>query len=257
MAIEILKPDGCRSDPLSGAQAAGAEVSLFTAAEFGTDKMDEFEPMFLSCEAKLRGGSFSKRIDRKCAVYDVKRGCSDVVTGTGKGGRRLYDQMDVQRSMDFSVSCFGWKRNRIQIYIKQNRRSAEKWFLPGPPVFLFFQQFISFCHMFLDSLKAFCAHHMLNPAGVFRRGFFIDSQIHQPVGKHCMAFIHGLSNLFSRIGQGDIAILIHQNITIFAEVAHGDADTRLGEIQFIGDIDGTDVRFFIAKNQYGFKIVFG
>ena len=40
MAIEILKPDGRRSDPLS---------------EFGADKMDEFEPMFLSCEAKLRG----------------------------------------------------------------------------------------------------------------------------------------------------------------------------------------------------------
>lgn len=158
MAIEILKPDGRRRDPLSGAQAAGAEVSLFTAAEFGADKMDEFEPMFLSCEVKLGGGSFSKRIDRKCAVYDVKRGCSDAVTGTGKGGRRLYDQMDVQRSMDSSVSCFGWKRNRIQIYIKQNRWSAEKWFLPGPPVFLFFQQFISFCHMFLDSLKAFCAH---------------------------------------------------------------------------------------------------
>ena len=38
-----------------GAQAAGAEVSLFTAAEFGTDKMDEFEPMFLSCEVKLGG----------------------------------------------------------------------------------------------------------------------------------------------------------------------------------------------------------
>lgn len=55
MAIEILKPDGRRRDPLSGAQAAGAEVSLFTAAEFGADKMDEFEPMFLSCEAKLRG----------------------------------------------------------------------------------------------------------------------------------------------------------------------------------------------------------
>lgn len=60
---------------VEGAQAAGAEVSLFTAAEFGADAMDEFdsvafgcpsmgseqleedefEPMFLSCEAKLRG----------------------------------------------------------------------------------------------------------------------------------------------------------------------------------------------------------
>ena len=28
---------------VEGAQAAGAEVSLFTAAEFGADKMDEFD----------------------------------------------------------------------------------------------------------------------------------------------------------------------------------------------------------------------
>ncbi len=58
-----------------GAQNAGAEVALFTAAEFSADKMDafdavafgcpsmgaeqleesEFEPMFTDCEAKLNG----------------------------------------------------------------------------------------------------------------------------------------------------------------------------------------------------------
>lgn len=60
---------------VEGAQAAGAHVSLFTAAEFDADKMDEFdsvafgcpsmgseqleedefEPMFSGCEAKLKG----------------------------------------------------------------------------------------------------------------------------------------------------------------------------------------------------------
>lgn len=59
----------------AGAKEAGAEVSVFTAAEFGADKMDgfdavafgcpsmgseqleesEFEPMFTACEAKLTG----------------------------------------------------------------------------------------------------------------------------------------------------------------------------------------------------------
>lgn len=59
----------------AGAKQAGAEVSMFTAAEFGPDQMDdydavafgcpsmgaeqleenEFEPMFLSCEPKLNG----------------------------------------------------------------------------------------------------------------------------------------------------------------------------------------------------------
>ncbi|HIS69747.1 MAG TPA: flavodoxin [Candidatus Gallacutalibacter stercoravium] len=58
-----------------GAKEAGAEVSVFTAAEFSADKMDEFdaiafgcpsmgaeqleesefEPMFSDCEAKLKG----------------------------------------------------------------------------------------------------------------------------------------------------------------------------------------------------------
>ena len=59
---------------VEGAEAAGAEVSLFTAAEFAADMMDqfdavgfgcpsmgaevleedEFEPMFVSCEPKLQ-----------------------------------------------------------------------------------------------------------------------------------------------------------------------------------------------------------
>ena len=58
---------------VEGAEAAGAEVALFTAAEFAADMMDqfdavgfgcpsmgaevleedEFEPMFVSCEPKL------------------------------------------------------------------------------------------------------------------------------------------------------------------------------------------------------------
>ena len=60
---------------VDGAKAAGADVELFTASEFGPDKMDsydriafgcpamgseqleesEFEPMFSRCEPKLAG----------------------------------------------------------------------------------------------------------------------------------------------------------------------------------------------------------
>ena len=60
---------------VAGAKEAGADVSLFTAAEFSADKMDEFdavafgcpsmgaeqleegefEPMFVACEPKLQG----------------------------------------------------------------------------------------------------------------------------------------------------------------------------------------------------------
>lgn len=60
---------------VQGAQSAGADVALFPASEFSADEMDafdavafgcpsmgseqleesEFEPMFLSCEAKLKG----------------------------------------------------------------------------------------------------------------------------------------------------------------------------------------------------------
>lgn len=60
---------------LEGAKEAGAEASLFTAAEFGADMMDEydsvafgcpsmgseeledseFEPLFQSCESRLKG----------------------------------------------------------------------------------------------------------------------------------------------------------------------------------------------------------
>ena len=64
---------------VEGAEAAGAEVALFTAAEFAADMMDqfdavgfgcpsmgaevleedEFEPMFVSCEPKLENKKIS------------------------------------------------------------------------------------------------------------------------------------------------------------------------------------------------------
>ena len=67
--------EGMANQVVEGAKNAGAEVSLFTAAEFSSEKMDafdavafgcpsmgaeqleesEFEPMFTDCEAKLSG----------------------------------------------------------------------------------------------------------------------------------------------------------------------------------------------------------
>ena len=38
-----------------GAKEAGAEVTVFETADFEATKVDEFEPMFSSCEEKISG----------------------------------------------------------------------------------------------------------------------------------------------------------------------------------------------------------
>lgn len=95
-----------------GVKAAGAECSVFTAAEFGADKMDafdavafgcpsmgceeledsEFAPMFMECEAKLQGkkialfgsygwgdGEWMRNWEETCANDGAVLACDSVI----------------------------------------------------------------------------------------------------------------------------------------------------------------------------------
>ena len=95
-----------------GAAQAGAEVSLFSSAEFGADQMDafsavafgcpsmgeeqleesEFEPMFTGCETKLRGkrialfgsygwgdGEWMRNWEAECTDLGVDMACAPVI----------------------------------------------------------------------------------------------------------------------------------------------------------------------------------
>ncbi|MDO4326920.1 MAG: flavodoxin [bacterium] len=95
-----------------GVKAAGAECSVFTAAEFSADKMDEFDavafgcpsmgceeledsefaPMFMECEAKLQGkkialfgsygwgdGEWMRNWEETCANDGAVLACDSVI----------------------------------------------------------------------------------------------------------------------------------------------------------------------------------
>ncbi len=112
-------------------------------------------------------------------------------------------------------------------------------------------------HMLFYSRKALCADDVFNPTGVFFCSLFRNAQLDEPVGEQGMPLIDGFGDLAAGFGQGDVAVLIYQNMPCISQVFHGDADAGLGKCQFIGDVDGTDVAVFLTENQNGFQIIFG
>ena len=105
-----------------GAKEAGAEVSVFTAAEFSADKMDEFdaiafgcpsmgaeqleesefEPMFSDCEAKLKGkkialfgsygwgdGEWMRTWEADCSGAGIDLACDSVICNEAPDGAAL------------------------------------------------------------------------------------------------------------------------------------------------------------------------
>lgn len=101
-----------------GARGAGAEVTVFTSAEFDADKMDEFdaiafgcpsmgaeqleedefEPMFTACEAKLSGkkialfgsygwgdGEWMRNWEEDCKAAGAELACDSVMSNEGPG----------------------------------------------------------------------------------------------------------------------------------------------------------------------------
>lgn len=56
-----------------------------------------------------------------------------------------------------------------------------------------------------------------------------------------MAFIHGFGYFLSHAAEGDVPLVIHEDITVFTQILHCHADTGLGKGQFVGDVDGADI----------------
>ena len=97
-----------------------------------------------------------------------------------------------------------------------------------------------------DRVKAFRADDVLDAAGVFRGGLFAHAQTDQHTRDDFMPFVYGLGDRPALVGQGDMPIGPHDDISVFTEVFHGDADTGLAESQFGGNVDGADIRLFLA-----------
>ena len=68
--------------------------------------------------------------------------------------------------------------------------------------------------MVLDGPEAFGADHMFNAARILHGCLLVHAKVHEPLGKHGVAFIHGLGDFFSNAAEGDMALVIHEDITV-------------------------------------------
>ena len=100
--------------------------------------------------------------------------------------------------------------------------------------------------MVLDGPEAFGADHMFNAACILHCCLFIHAKVHEPLGKHGVAFIHGLGDFFSYAAEGDMALVIHEDITVFTQILHGHADAGFGKCQLVGDVDRADIGVAVA-----------
>lgn len=93
--------------------------------------------------------------------------------------------------------------------------------------------------------------------GVLRGDRRIDPEAGQPLRQQAVALVNALGNLLSGRKQRDKAARVHGDIAVFAQVAHGDADARLGELQLICNVDGTHKALTLLEHQNGLQIILG
>ncbi len=102
---------------------------------------------------------------------------------------------------------------------------------------------IHFCgNVFFDRLKAFGRDNVFDAASVLGSRFFIHTQTDEHLHKDVVTFQNALCDLSAGIGQGDNTAGVHRDASVFSQILHGDADTRLGKFQLICDVDRTYLR---------------
>ena len=111
--------------------------------------------------------------------------------------------------------------------------------------------------MRLHALEGLLADDVLNAAGVGHRHRLGYSQRHQPLGEQLMPFIHPLRHRPALVGEFNPPLLgIHGDISVFPQQPYRPADTGFGKIQFLSNIDGTDISLLLFEHQYRFQIIF-
>ena len=71
-----------------------------------------------------------------------------------------------------------------------------------------------------------------------------------------MTLVDTLSDLSARFCKRNVTMLVHQNISRFAQFFHRNADTGLGKIQIRCYINRVNIRAFPIQCQNRFQIVF-
>ena len=92
---------------------------------------------------------------------------------------------------------------------------------------------------FLYLMEGLFAKNMLNTAGVFQRSFLADSNGHQITGDNLVTLVNASGNGQTGFCQREKIVVIHIDVSVFAESLHGNTDAWLGVTKMSGYIDGT------------------
>lgn len=92
---------------------------------------------------------------------------------------------------------------------------------------------------FLYLMECFFAKNMLNTAGVFQRSFLADSNGHQITGDNLVTLVNASGDGQTGFCQREKIVVIHIDVSVFAESLHGNTDAWLGVTKMSGYIDGT------------------
>ena len=92
---------------------------------------------------------------------------------------------------------------------------------------------------FLYLMEGLFAENMLNTAGVFQRSFLADSNGHQITGDNLVTLVNASGDGQTGFCQREKIVVIHIDVSVFAESLHGNTDAWLGVTKMSGYIDGT------------------
>ena len=109
--------------------------------------------------------------------------------------------------------------------------------------------------MFLDFAKGLFAQIMLHFAGVGGGHLRVYPQADKKVRKQAVAFIDALGHRLAGREQGDPPVPVHLHIAALPQLFHSHADTGLGEVELVCDIDGADHPMALLQTQNCFQII--
>ena len=90
-------------------------------------------------------------------------------------------------------------------------------------------------------MECFFAKNMLNTAGVFQRSFLADSNGHQITGDNLVTLVNASGDGQTGFCQREKIVVIHIDVSVFAESLHGNTDSWLRVTKKTCYIDGTHI----------------
>ena len=96
---------------------------------------------------------------------------------------------------------------------------------------------------------------MLCLTGVLGGGLFVHAQLHKEVGQQTVTAIDTLCDLAARCQQGQVALAVHRDIAVLAQLFHGNADACLGKAQLIDNVNGTHTAHPLGEHKDRFEII--